>query len=365
MLSITKRKKGFTLVEVMITVTVLGVIAALVIPAYQDYVTRSQVAESIALFDGKRPEAESFLTLFDGNENKFFNKTYKNGVSTNYIEASNELYGPDYKGESSYQLGYLYGKISNKPLQGKTIVFFNEKSSKDNYIWNCETNIEQRYLPSSLKCTITDGPIIDPGTPDPGVDPGLPETLQPPFSGDSADSTFWSGVNKKLMIENGEPVAYTKNSENPNLHIDPSYNFELLEIDQYGNKFYKVTRNGVLESELGITPNGDMFEMFANSYPNTKGWENDGFTDPNDMIMNFVIHGKEKNWKPGEASSVLSGKAYSSSKDGQLGNALNKQLESFDMQNPQEILDMFNSRWNFQNTQNGYDYFQNFKDKYK
>lgn len=54
-------QKGFTLIELMIVVAIIGILAAVAIPAYGDYTARAQASEAMVLLDGlKTPMTEQF-----------------------------------------------------------------------------------------------------------------------------------------------------------------------------------------------------------------------------------------------------------------------------------------------------------------
>jgi len=54
-------QKGFTLIELMIVVAIIGILAAIALPAYQDYTVRSKISEAMLALDGCKIGVAEFL----------------------------------------------------------------------------------------------------------------------------------------------------------------------------------------------------------------------------------------------------------------------------------------------------------------
>jgi type IV pilus assembly protein PilA len=146
-----KTQKGFTLIELMIVVAIIGILAAIAIPAYQDYIARSQVSEAVQLLGGgKTPMAEYYA-------DKAVWPTAASSVMGNtggkYV-ASVGIFSGAASSVSTLTLRATMkgaGSVS-KLIAGSTMVLTTTDGGKT---WACGSgggnNMSQKYLPGACK----------------------------------------------------------------------------------------------------------------------------------------------------------------------------------------------------------------------
>ena len=143
-------QKGFTLIELMIVVAIIGILAAIAIPQYQNYIAKSQVSRAMGETSSIKTAVETCL-----NEGKDAVNACPLGITTSNIQATTvNAAGVDANGNNAAALTEAtkiiatFGTGAAKTLQEgskNTLTWTRDATGT----WKCSTTVQAKYAPAS------------------------------------------------------------------------------------------------------------------------------------------------------------------------------------------------------------------------
>ncbi len=143
-----KNEQGFTLIELMIVVAIIAILAAIALPAYQDYVARSQVSEAMSLTSGAKTAVAEYYAdkgAWPGDNTAAGLATNPSSINGKYVREVAVIANGAIRATMK-----ATGSVSSKVAGGTFILVPTDAGGS--ITWTCNTgSINDKYLPSSCR----------------------------------------------------------------------------------------------------------------------------------------------------------------------------------------------------------------------
>lgn len=140
-------QQGFTLIELMIVVAIIGILAAVALPAYQDYTIRAQVSEGMSLASGARTAMAEFYNDRGAfaSDNASYGLEEPETIKGSYVTSVDA-------GTEEGVITVTFGNKANSKIKDSTLLF-SAVTGAGSMAWTCKggTNLPNKYLPASCR----------------------------------------------------------------------------------------------------------------------------------------------------------------------------------------------------------------------
>lgn len=139
-------QQGFTLIELMIVIAIIGILAAVALPAYQDYTVRAKVSEVVlAASGGKTAVAEAYQTLGHMPLN-----ASSAGITSQVSQYVSQV---SYNKTSDTQSEITAIAKGEPKITGSSVVLIGVADANGVVQWDCKTSstIAKKFLPANCR----------------------------------------------------------------------------------------------------------------------------------------------------------------------------------------------------------------------
>lgn len=139
-------QKGFTLIELMIVIAIIGILAAIAIPAYQDYIAKAQASEAVSLMDGLKTDATTNLQNGDCGTKSGTTFTAL-GATGKYVVVAGATGAPDATNGCVFTATFNNDGTSDK-IKGKTLI---AGMGQNGSLKKTGGTIDAKYVPQAIQ----------------------------------------------------------------------------------------------------------------------------------------------------------------------------------------------------------------------